>query len=168
MCGAASLWQTVDIGFMSDGESENFGPVRDEKMPWLVGGIHCLNHRLELVLHKSIYWFVCTVNVKHRPTFGFWAKPKKLASIDRPRGSDGWRGPQTRAFQFGPKSFDSIRFSLPNRFFFDSIRFGNLINLPLVHWYSNSKLGVIFMHCVTAFVDVLHSIAFTCVDYGVF
>jgi len=36
---------------------------------------------------------------------------------------------------------------------FDSIRFGNLINLPLVHWYSNSKLGVIFysMHCVTVF-----------------
>ena len=28
-----------------------------------------------------------------------------------------------RAFQFGQKSFDSIRFSLPNRFFrFDSIR----------------------------------------------
>ena len=24
----------------------------DEKMPWLVG-IHCLNHRLELVLHKQ-------------------------------------------------------------------------------------------------------------------
>jgi len=30
---------------------------------------------------------------------------------------------QTRAFQFGQKSFNSIRFSLPNRFFwFDSIR----------------------------------------------
>jgi len=29
----------------------------------------------------------------------------------------------TRAFQFGPKSFDSIRFSLPNQFFrLDSIR----------------------------------------------
>ena len=26
-----------------------------------------------------------------------------------------------------------------------SIRFGNLINLPLVHWYLNSKLGVIFI-----------------------
>ena len=26
---------------------------------------------------------------------------------------------------------------------FDSIRFGNLINLLLVHFYSNSKLGVI-------------------------
>jgi len=24
------------------------------------------------------------------------------------------------------------------------------------------------MHCVTAFVDVLHSMAFNCVDYGVF
>jgi len=49
----------------------------------------------------------------------------------------------TRAFQFGQKKFrfDSIPFSLPNRFF--SIRFDNLINLPLVHWYSNSKLGVI-------------------------
>ena len=31
---------------------------------------------------------------------------------------------------------------------FDSIRFGNLINLPLVHWYSNSKLGVIFIVCI--------------------
>jgi len=41
-----------------------------------------------------------------------------------------------RAFQFGQKSFDSIRFSLTNRFF--SIRFGNLINLPLVHLYSKS------------------------------
>jgi len=37
---------------------------------------------------------------------------------------------QDRAFQFGQKKV-SIRFSLPNRFF--SIRFGNLINLPLVH-----------------------------------
>ena len=31
---------------------------------------------------------------------------------------------------------------------FDSIRFDNLINLPLVHWYSNSKLGVIFIVCI--------------------
>jgi len=64
----------------------------------------------------------------------------------------------------------SIRFDSRYRIdFFYSNRFGNLINLPLVHWYSNSKLGVIFysMHCVTAFVDVLHSIAFNCVDYGV-
>jgi len=38
----------------------------------------------------------------------------------------------SRAFQLGQKSFDSIRFSLPNRFL-DSIQFGNLINLPLVH-----------------------------------
>ena len=32
---------------------------------------------------------------------------------------------------------------------FDSIRFGNLIglNLPLVHWYSNSNLWVIFIVC---------------------
>jgi len=29
-----------------------------------------------------------------------------------------------------------------------SIRFGNLINLPLVHWYSNIKLGVIFIICI--------------------
>ena len=42
-----------------------------------------------------------------------------------------------RAFQFGQKKFR-----------FDSIRFGNLINLPLVHWYSNSKLGVIFIVCI--------------------
>ena len=42
---------------------------------------------------------------------------------------------QPRAIQFEQKKFrfNSIRFSLPNRFFFDSIRFGNLINLPLVH-----------------------------------
>jgi len=46
--------------------------------------------------------------------------------------------------QFRQKSFDWIGFSLPNRFF--SIRFSNLINLPLVHWYSNSKLGVIALH----------------------
>jgi len=48
----------------------------------------------------------------------------------------------------GKKSFDSIRFDSRYRIdFFDSIRFGNLINLPLVglHWYSNSKLGVIFI-----------------------
>ena len=43
----------------------------------------------------------------------------------------------SRAFQFGQKKFR-----------FDSIRFGNLINLPLVHWYSNSKLGVIFIVCI--------------------
>ena len=29
-----------------------------------------------------------------------------------------------------------------------SIRFDNQINLPLVHWYSNSKLGVIFIVCI--------------------
>ena len=42
------------------------------------------------------------------------------------------------AFQFGQKKFrfDSI---LATESIF-SIRFGNLINLPLVHWYSNSKL----------------------------
>ena len=38
----------------------------------------------------------------------------------------------------GKKSFDSI---LAAESIF-SIRFGNLINLLLVHWYSNSKLGV--------------------------
>jgi len=68
----------------------------------------------------------------------------------------------SRAFQFGQKKFrfDSI-LAIESIF---SIRFGNLINLPLIHWYSNSKLGVIFytMHCVTVFVDVLHSIAFNC------
>jgi len=29
-----------------------------------------------------------------------------------------------------------------------SIRFGNLIDLPLVHRYSSSKLGVIFIVCI--------------------
>ena len=48
-----------------------------------------------------------------------------------------------RAFQFGQKK---IRFDSRYRIdFFDSIRFGNMINLPLVHWYSDSKLGVIFI-----------------------
>jgi len=44
--------------------------------------------------------------------------------------------PRTRAFQFGQKKvsirFDSI-FATESIFFFESIRFGNLINLPLVH-----------------------------------
>jgi len=54
-----------------------------------------------------------------------------------------------RAFQFGQKSFHSILFDSCYRIdFFDSNRFGNLINLPLVHWYSNSKLGVIFIVCI--------------------
>jgi len=36
---------------------------------------------------------------------------------------EGLNGLCIRAFQFGQKNFDSIRFSLPNRFFrFDSIR----------------------------------------------
>jgi len=39
-----------------------------------------------------------------------------------------------RAFQFGPKYFDLVRFDSRYRIdFFDSIQFGNLINLPLVH-----------------------------------
>ena len=43
-------------------------------------------------------------------------------------------GISVRAFQFGQKSFDSIRFNSRYRIdFFDSILFGNLINLPLVH-----------------------------------
>ena len=48
-----------------------------------------------------------------------------------------------RAFQFGQKKFrfDSI---LATESIF-SIRFGNMINLPLVHWYSDSKLEVIFI-----------------------
>ena len=47
-----------------------------------------------------------------------------------------------RAIQFGKKSFDSIRFdSRTESIFFDSIRFANLINLPLLHWYSNNNDG---------------------------
>ena len=46
----------------------------------------------------------------------------------------------------GEKSFDSIRFDSRYRIdFFDSIRFINLINLPLVHDYLNSKVRVIFI-----------------------
>jgi len=51
-------------------------------------------------------------------------------------------------YNSGKKSFESILFDSRYRIdCFDSIRFGNLINLPLVglHWYSNSKLGVIFI-----------------------
>jgi len=48
----------------------------------------------------------------------------------------------SRAIQFGQKSFDSIRFDSHYRIdFFDSIRFANLINLPVVYWYSNSSAG---------------------------
>ena len=55
----------------------------------------------------------------------------------------------SRAFQFGQKRFDSIRSDFHYRIdFFDSIGFGNLINLPLVHWYLSSKLGVIFIVCI--------------------
>ena len=46
----------------------------------------------------------------------------------------------SRAFQFGQKV--SILFDSRYRIdFFDSIRFANLINLPLLHWYSNSNDG---------------------------
>ena len=39
-----------------------------------------------------------------------------------------------RAFQFGQKSFDSMPFDSRYQIdFLDSIRFGNLINLSLVH-----------------------------------
>ena len=88
--------------------------------------------------------------------------------------SPGRSARDSRAFQFGQKKVSiSIRFDSRYRIdFLDSIRFGNLINLPLVHRYSNSrpKLKVIFysMHCVTAVVDVLHSIVFNLLDYGVF
>ena len=83
--------------------------------------------------------------------------PRQLCDPDSCVSSVSVRGCPVEHSNSGKKSFDSIRF-------------GNLINLPFVHWYSNSMLGVIFysMHCVTAFVDVLHSIAFNCVDYGVF
>jgi len=46
----------------------------------------------------------------------------------------GFRSLVGRAFQCGLKSFDSIRFDSRYRIdFFDSIKFGNLINVPLVH-----------------------------------
>ena len=40
----------------------------------------------------------------------------------------------------GKKSFDSIRLSLPIRFFFDLIRFDNLINFPLVGPYTDIQI----------------------------
>jgi len=42
-----------------------------------------------------------------------------------------------------------------------SIRFGNLINLPLVHLYSNSKLGVIFIVCIALHWVTLLSMFYT-------
>ena len=75
------------------------------------------------------------------------ASSSPTASASRPSSSTPtsgccrtavWRPSTTRAasscrcaFQFWHEGFDSIPFSLPNRFF--SIRFGSLINLPLVH-----------------------------------
>ena len=56
----------------------------------------------------------------------------------------------SRAFQFGQKKV-SVRFYsifATESIFFDSIRFDNLINLPLVHRYSNSKLGVILQYAL--------------------
>jgi len=44
-----------------------------------------------------------------------------------------------RAFQFRQKKFRFDSILAIESIFFDSIRFGNLINLPLVHWYSNSN-----------------------------
>jgi len=69
------------------------------------------------------------------------AHSSKLTARRCSRRMDIWA--DTRAFQFGQKKFrfDSI-LAIESIF---SIRFGNLINLPLVHWYSNSKLGVIFI-----------------------
>ena len=51
MCGAASLWQTADIGFMSDGESENFGPKSGMKK--------CLGLLVSIVWIIVWNWF-CT------------------------------------------------------------------------------------------------------------
>jgi len=70
------------------------------------------------------------------------------ATLILPRTRCTWL--PVRAFQYRQKSFDSIRFSLPNQFFrFNSIRQSD--KLPLVHWYSNSKLGVIFIECLQCF-----------------
>ena len=86
----------------------------------------------------------------HGPSL--WSQKIKILHCTLCRGAD-WLmlhldyltqriGLPTRAFQFGQKSFDSIRFDSRYRIdFFDSIRFANLINLPLLHWYSNSNDG---------------------------
>jgi len=55
------------------------------------------------------------------------------------------------------------------KFLFDSIRQSD--KFALVHWYSNSKLGVIIysMHCVTVFCRCsTQYIAFICMHCGVF
>jgi len=65
--------------------------------------------------------------------------PLSLSSVG---GTDGYSIPIRRKKVL-------IRFDSRYRIdFFDSIRFGSLINLPLVHWYSNSKLVVIFVVCI--------------------
>ena len=65
------------------------------------------------------------------------------ATLILPRTRCTWL--PVRAFQFRQKSFDSI---LATESIF-SIRQSD--KLPLVHWYSNSKLGVIFIECLQCF-----------------
>jgi len=69
---------------------------------------------------------------------------------------------QGRAFQFGQKSFDSIRF-------------GKLINLPPVHWYSNDKffierfraaVSVLIGPCCPALLNRIHANVYTVVLLG--
>jgi len=50
-----------------------------------------------------------------------------------------------RTYSVRPTLHFSLEYYNSGKKTFDSIRFGNPINLPLVHWYSNSKLGVIFI-----------------------
>jgi len=84
----------------------------------------------------SLEWLNCWINY----TIIQWYRQLKMTKIARQKNAvythTAWLGDvavswlaRCRAFQCGQKGLDSIRFSLSNRFF----RFGNLINLPLVH-----------------------------------
>jgi len=58
--------------------------------------------------------------------------PHKFTSESTSRSVHSFQH-SSKAFQFGQKSFDSIRFDSRYRIDFFSIRFANLITLPLVH-----------------------------------
>jgi len=100
----------------------------------------------------------CRPIIRPHPTAGLWFSctqgpvgnrvPRRVPSLRFDRCA---MAPQTWPLEHsnsGEKKV-SIRFDsiLATESIF-SIRFGNLINLPLVHRYSNSKLGVIFVVCI--------------------
>jgi len=72
-----------------------------------------------------------------------------------------------RALQFGrKKSFDSIRFD--SRYRIDFLIWFNSAIWEICRLYTDARSTFYCMHCVTVFVAVLHSIAFSWVHCGVF